>query len=236
MSAPSEPGRDPSLPSRETAPPPVGAALASAIADLRPVATRVPLRAVLVCAAVAVLVPVVIVASRGLRADFAALPRAWIIAMALTWTSGLFVTLITATWPRRGAVLPDAARAGRAAALVAAGLLALGLFATMNGPDTIMPDQGAGAFVALWWHCIRFSLVTTLPLLIAGGLALRHLFPMGSRRIAAALGAAGGAMAGLTLHFICPIGGGLHVGLAHAGGVVLGALVGMLLLPRAIRS
>ena len=57
-----------------------------------------------------------------------------------------------------------------------------------------------------------FSLKLGLPLLVAGGLLLRRLFPMGGVRVAAALGALGGATAGLTLHFTCPIGGGLHVG------------------------
>jgi hypothetical protein len=38
------------------------------------------------------------------------------------------------------------------------------------------------------------------------------------------------------LLFICPVGGGLHVGLAHGGDVVIGALLGLLLLPRLLRA
>jgi len=59
---------------------------------------------------------------------------------------------------------------------------------------------------------------------------------VGSWRVAAALGAAGGALGGLTLHFICGFGGGLHVGLAHAGAVVLGAGIGALVLSPFLRS
>jgi hypothetical protein len=78
--------------------------------------------------------------------------------------------------------------------------------------------------------------MVSLPLMLTGALLLRRLFPIGSARIAAALGALGGATAGLVLHLSCPIGGALHVGLSHAGGVALGAALGMLLLPRLLRA
>jgi hypothetical protein len=38
------------------------------------------------------------------------------------------------------------------------------------------------------------------------------------------------------LHFLCPLGGGLHVGLAHGGAVLAGALVAMAILPRVLRA
>ena len=43
--------------------------------------------------------------------------------------------------------------------------------------------------------------------------------------------AAAGTRSGLVLHGLCPYGGAAHVGLAHGGGVVIGALLGMLWLP-----
>ena len=119
---------------------------------------------------------------------------------------------------------------------MATALLALGLFATANAAGvTVVPENSWAAFASRWSHCTAFSLSAVVPLLLVGGLAQRHIFPVGGVRIAAALGAAAGAAAGLALHFVCPIGGGLHVGLAHAGGVTLGAGLGMLAPPRLLR-
>jgi hypothetical protein len=205
--------------------------------DLKPVRTRRPpvtaLLLGLICAGLAggllVLAP--------WRQDLGALPVPWVVGMAVAWATGLGVLLLTATLPRRGEVLPDPARAGRTTLAVAGLLILLGLLVTVDAPGaTYVPARTPSAFAEHWWHCMLFSLKLDLPLLVAGGLLLRRLFPMGGVRVAAALGALGGATAGLTLHFTCPIGGGLHVGLAHAGGVAVGALLGMLLLPRLLRS
>ena len=65
---------------------------------------------------------------------------------------------------------------------------------------------------------------------LIGLLVLRRLVPIGGSRIGMALGAAGGAMGGFVLHFICPIAGTAHVVLAHVGGMVLAAGAGALLL------
>ena len=139
--------------------------------------------------------------------------------------------------PRRGQVLPDTARAARTTMSVTALLMLLGLFVTVDAPGrTLLPANTLDAFTRHWWHCLSFSLELSLPLLVVGGLLMRRLFPMGGIKVAAALGAVGGAAAGLTLHFKCHIGGGLHVGLAHAGGVALGALLGMVLLGRLLRA
>jgi hypothetical protein len=50
-----------------------------------------------------------------------------------------------------------------------------------------------------------------------------------------ALGAAGGAMGGLALVFLCPIGETGHVVLGHVGGMTLAAAAGALLLPSLLR-
>jgi hypothetical protein len=219
------------------APPAPSATLLAALGDLKPVRTRVPARAVALLAmaglAAAAAGPLV----AGLRRDLGALPAIWVVAAAAAWLAGLLAAVLAAAWPRRGEVLPDASRAARAAVAVAAGLMALGLFATVDAPGhTVIPEHELGRFGHLWWHCTKFSLTLVLPLLVVGGLVLRRLFPMGGARIGAALGAAAGAAAGLALHFSCPIGGGLHVGLAHAGGVALGALLGMVALPKVLRG
>jgi hypothetical protein len=157
-------------------------------------------------------------------------------ALAVAWTAAILATLLRSTVPRKAEVLPDPARAGWTAGLAAATLLLLGLFATVSAPGaTMIPATTWPSFARSWWHCTGISLAAIFPILLLGGLIQRRLFPSGGIRIAAALGAAAGAIAGLSLHFICPIGGALHVGFAHAGAVTLGALLGMLLLPPLLR-
>jgi hypothetical protein len=214
----------------QTAPPP-NAALLAAVGDLRPVTPRAPARALLVVLAVGLVWPVAAILYRT-RADLPFLPVAWVVAMALAWTAGVVAPLVAAILPRRGEVLVDGARAARLAAVSASVLVLLGLLATVDAPGkTTIPTSFLGA----WWHCASFGVKVAIPVLIASALALRHHYPVGGWRAAAALGAAGGAFGGLTLHFICGFGGGLHVGLAHAGGVVLAALLGALVLPPLLR-
>lgn len=212
-------------------PPPPGAALAGAVAAMQPVRTRVPIRALLLVLAVGLLWPIVaVVGSR--RADLPFLPASWVVVMALVWTGGVVAPLVAAILPRRGQVLADTARAGRVAAVCSAVLVLLGLVATVDVAETVIPRS----FPAAWWHCISYGLRVTAPVLLIGALVLARKHPVGSWRVGAALGAAGGALGGLTLHFICGYGGGLHVGFAHAGGMVVGALVGAAVLARVLRS
>jgi hypothetical protein len=223
--------------SHDAAPvPPPRAALQASLAIMRPVRTRRPWLAAAIVLAAAALRPLLSLVGGGLRPDFAELPAAWRALAPVAWAVGLLLVLLAATVPRRGAVLPDVARASRATWGVAAALVAFGLFATRDGPTTLVPAGGVRELAFLWWHCTGYALLVILPPVLAGGFVLRRLFPIGARRVAGALGAAGGAAAGLTLHFICPIGGGLHVGLAHAGAVLVGAGLGTLLVGRVLRA
>jgi hypothetical protein len=70
-----------------------------------------------------------------------------------------------------------------------------------------------------------------LPCLLVGLLVLRRLAPVGGARLGLALGAAGGALGGLVLHFICPIATAGHVVLGHVGGMAVAALLGTAALP-----
>ena len=217
--------------------PPPGPALLAAVDGMKPVQARVPARTLAAIAAAGAALPALSLLRGGVRGDLDALPTAWVAGMALAWTAGLLATLLGATLPRRGSVLPDGAAAGRAALLAGATLLLLGLFATVDAPGhTTAVSPTVAGFGAAWLHCIASGLKATVPLLLAGGMGLRGLLPVGGARIAAALGAAGGAMAGLDLHFVCSFGGGLHVGLAHAGGIAVGAALGLLTLPRLLRA
>jgi hypothetical protein len=214
-------------------PPPPSPALLAAVGAMKPVHTRVPARAALLLLASGVVFPVAALALRPLRADLPFLPTWWVVLVAALWAGAALLSLASAVIPRRGEVLPDAGRAGRAAAVVAGGLVLLGLLGGVEGPDrAIQPASFAGGL----WHCLRFGLPVTLPMVLVAAVLLRRLHPLGGRRIGAAVGAAGGALAGLTLHFVCPFASGAHVGLAHGGGVVLGAVLGALLLGAAARS
>ena len=218
--------------SPEPSAPPPGVALLDAVARMRPVRPRVPVRALAAVLGVGLVLPVVML-MRGTRADLPFLPVAWVVAMAAAWTVGVVLPLAAAVLPRRGEVLPEAARAAQVAALCAAALVLLGLVATVDAPGkTTIPTS----FARAWWHCASFGLKVAVPVLLASALVMRRLYPLGSWRVAAALGTGGGALGGLTLHFICGYGGGLHVGLAHAGGVVLSALLGALVLPPFLRA
>ena len=217
--------------------PPPGAALLAEVGGMKAVRTRAPIRTLAAIAAVAAVVPVVSVVRLGLRSDLPALPLGWVVAMAVAWCMALLATLLPALLPRKGEVLADAGRAARFALIAGTSLIVLGLFATVDAPGhTRLPEATWQGFGRAWWHCIRFSLEVIAPVLAISALLLRRLFPAGGLRVAAALGAAGGMIGGLTLHFICPLGGALHVGLGHAGGVAIGALVGMLVLPRVLRG
>jgi hypothetical protein len=214
--------------------PPPSASLRAALATMKPVRTRKPLLAAAIILFAAALRPVYSLCVDGLRSDFGTLPTLWRTGAALVWAAGLLFVLIAATVPRRRAVLPDVASAGRAAWLAAAGLVAFGLFATVDGAETTVPPPAA--FAHFWFHCIGYSVLVMLPALLAAGFLMKGLFPVGARRVAAALGAASGAAAGLALHFICSVGGGLQVGLAHAGAVVLGAALGTVHIGRVLRA
>jgi hypothetical protein len=68
---------------------------------------------------------------------------------------------------------------------------------------------------------------------IGGTLVLRSALPVGSRWIAAALGAGGGSLGGLVLHLHCRVTDAAHVGLIHGGVVAASALLAAALVPRA---
>ena len=123
-------------------------------------------------------------------------------------------------------------RAARVAVLAALTLVLTGLLFTVDAPGvTILPETRWAGFLPLWWHCVSFSLKATVPMLLVAAIALRRMTVVNLSYLGAAVGAAGGALSGLTLHGLCPYGGAAHVGLAHGGGVVIGAALGALWLP-----
>ena len=81
--------------------------------------------------------------------------------------------------------------------------------------------------------CLELGLATALVPVVIGSLALRRALPVGSRWIAAALGAGGGCLGGLVLHLHCRIADPMHIGLIHGGVVLVAALLSAALVPRA---
>jgi hypothetical protein len=218
------------VPSQRPAPRP-GVALLDALKQAEPVRTRAPYRTVAIVALAALAYPIYVVTQFPLRKDLSALPMGWFIPVALLWLAGFILPLTLALLPVRGQVLPNEGRAGRVAIVFAVALTLVGLF-TIDAPGrTLMPANTWDDFWHYWWHCIFFGMRIVLPALVAGTVALARVMLVGAARLGAAIGAAGGALTGLTLHGLCPIGGVLHAMFAHGGAVVIGALLGALMFP-----
>jgi len=214
------------------APPPISPTLLARVKALRPVRPRVPLRTLLAVAVASFVFPLAAFVAYPLRADLDALPPLWVLTVALVWLTGFVVPLTYAIVPRSHQVLPDSTRAVYTALLACLTLVLMGLVFTVDSPGiTILPRTTWDGFVNLWWHCISFSLKVSLPAIVVASFLLRWVAIAHAWRLGAAIGAAAGSLSGLTLHGLCPYGGAVHVGLAHGGGVVIGAQQGALWLP-----
>jgi hypothetical protein len=161
--------------------------------------------------------------------DLPFLPRFVWGAELIAWLAAFAGVLAIAIVPRRRAVLPDAPRAGRLAVLAALALIALGLVAAPDAPGHTLHFDGAREQVGGVLRCMTFGLMVALLPLTFALVSLRRVLVVGAARLVAAAGAAAGALGGLTLHVLCPVGGGLHVGCGHGGAVAAAALVGALL-------
>jgi hypothetical protein len=207
-------------------PPPPSAALLEAVAKMKPVATRVPWRALAVVTALSLGYAALAFALFTPRPDLGDQPRAYIVVGALLWLLGFALPLGGAILPRRGQVLPDPGRAVRLALVTAAALIAISLFSHEIPGKSRVVDQWPGI-----WHCLKFVLRGFgVPYLIAL-IALVGIVRIGSWRAGAALGASAGALAGMVLHFICAYADATHVVIAHVGGVLLSAGIGALVAP-----
>jgi hypothetical protein len=215
--------------------PPPAPALMKAVAAMKPVRMRGRFGAFLIVALLGLVAPVATLLLRPLRRDLHALPRPGLVVAALAWGLSFVLTLAATLVPRRGDVLPSAGRAARVgtAALVVLALFAL--MATLDVPGVSVQPAGMRALLESCVHCAGYIAKIAALFLLAGVLALRRLAPVGRSRLGMALGAAGGAMGGLVLVFLCPIGGAAHMLLGHVGGMALAAGAGALLLPGLLR-
>ena len=220
------------LPPERLQPPAPSPQLMAAVQQMRPVRPRSRLGAFAAVAVAALAIPGFVLARHALRLDLGALPRGWVVAAAALWASAFAVSLGAALIPARGDVLPAPARGSRAGLGAVLALLVFGLCASVEAPGiSLRPEDVHMSLLGSAGHCARFALLMALPCLVVGLLALRRLAPMGGARLGLALGAAGGALGGLVLHFICPIATAGHVVLGHVGGMALAAALGAAALP-----
>jgi hypothetical protein len=214
----------------KTAPPPA-ADLLKAVGAMKPVPTRTRFGAFVLVGLVGLIWPAIALGHLPLRRDLSALPTWWVVTAASLWGLAFALSLAAALVPRRGDVLPAPGRASRASGAAMAVLLVFVLVATAQAPGvSVRPEDLHWTLLRSCVHCASFVLEISAVFLVIGLLALRRLVPVGGSRIGMALGAAGGAMGGLVLHFICPIADTGHVALAHVGGMGLAAAIGALLL------
>ena len=211
-------------------PPPLSPMLEAELAQLGPVETRRPFRQVVLLVALSLVYGAGVLAMLAMRPDAHELPMGWLFGAGVAWLVGFVAPLYLATVPRRGAVTPRWRLAGLAALVGSVGFVALGLCVHPSGPSTLAlgwEHLGRGA------GCLGTGVATALVPVVGGAIALRGALPVGSRWIAAALGAGGGSLGGLVLHLHCRVTDALHVGLIHGGVVAVSALLAAALVPRA---
>lgn len=212
------------------APPSLSPELEGELARLAPVQTRRPLRQL------AVLVGVSMVYASGLvlvlttRGDMLELPMGWLAGTALGWLFGFLIPVYLALVPRPGSVTPRWRLAALSVVITSVSFMLFGLAVHPSG-------ESSRAYGAEHFHhghtCLELGLATALVPVLIGAIFLRGALPVGSRWIAAALGAGGGCLGGLVLHLHCDIVDGLHVGLVHGGVVIVAALLSAAIVPRA---
>ncbi len=212
------------------APPPLSSVLEAELAQLTPVATRRPMRQLVLLVGISLIYGAGLIAMLAMRRDAGALPIAWLAGAGLAWMLGFVVPVYLATVPRAGAVTPRWKLAGIASVLGSVGFVTLGLLLHPSAAGSV--SLGSENF---WrgYGCLGIGLGAALVPAVVGTIFLRGALPVGSRWAAAALGAGAGSLGGLVLHLHCSITDALHVGLIHGGVVGVAALVAAALVPRA---
>jgi hypothetical protein len=212
------------------APPPLSQLLEAELTELSPVATRRPGRQLAMLVAISLIYGAGVLAMTAMRRDLHELPMGWLVGAGLSWLLGFGVPMYLATVPHAGEVMPRWKLAGTSALVGSLGFIGLGLALHPSGLGSVRLDWdqfGRG------YRCLEIGLATALVPVVFGAIFLRGTLPVGSRWVAAALGAGGGSLGGLLLHLHCPITDSLHVGLMHGGVVGVSALLAAALVPRA---
>jgi Negative regulator of sigma F len=211
-------------------PPPLSAALEAELTTLARVAPRRPVRQLAILVAVSLVYGAGLLAALSMRRDMSELPMGWLSGTALAWLFGFFVPAYLALIPRPGTMSPRWGWALGSAVVASMVFVILGLAVHPSGASSEL--YGWERFGHGHW-CLELGLASALVPVIVGAIFLRGALPVGSRWVAAALGAGGGCLGGLVLHLHCHIADALHVGLIHGGVVVVAALLSALIVPRA---
>lgn len=216
------------------APPPLSAELESELGKLAPKRTRSPRLGFVVTGAVSLLCVGVLVGVYGLRPDLPGLPWLWIVLYCAAWFASFVAIGWLALVPGPGQVMPNWRYAGMGAAVASIGFVAAGLLFDRHVPGvSILGKPSMRDMLGLGYGCLSVGVITALVPVMLGALSLRGRVPVGARWVGAGLGAAGGSLSGLHLHLHCHIADKLHLGIIHGGVVVVSALIGALLIPRA---
>ena len=222
---------DDDLPALPTpAAPPLSDAMEAELGKLAPVKTRRPLHQLAVLASVSLIYGASLLFFLTMREDMEELPMFWLAAVALGWLFGFLVPCYFALVPRKGSMMPRWPLAAIAVVVASIGFVTLGLAVHPMGPSSV--QYGWDAF-GRGHTCLEIGLASALVPVVVGAIFLRGALPVGSRWVAAALGAGGGCLGGLVLHLHCNVADGLHVGLIHGGVVILSALLSAAIVPRA---
>lgn len=211
-------------------PPALSAELEAELAKLGPVQTRRPLRQLAILVGVSAVYASGLVIALTTRGDLFELPMGWLAGTALGWLLGFLIPCYLALVPRPGAITPRWRVAAISVAITSVSFVMFGLSVHPTGPSSV--SYGAERFPH-GHACLELGLATALVPVIIGAIFLRGALPVGSRWIAAALGAGGGCLGGLVLHLHCNIADGLHIGLIHGGVVIVAALLSAAIVPRA---
>jgi hypothetical protein len=144
------------------------------------------------------------------------------------------VATVTAIWRGRSGLGSGAISLYLASALVAPIYAAL----VLVSPVHTHIDEAALADVAIsrWGlRCLVISAIVGLLVLTTFTVALRRSIPTANGLRGAAIGAAAGAWAGLSVFIFCPSGDLLHILIGHILPIVAFSLLGIVSIPRILR-
>lgn len=209
--------------------PPMSQALEAELGKLAPVSPRRPMRQLATLVAISLVYGAGLLAALSMRRDMHELPTAWIVGAAAAWFIGFVVPSYLALVPRAGSMMARWPIAAVSAVIASIAFVLLGLMIHPSGPTSL---DYSNKFLQGHW-CLELGLATAFVPVVIGAVFLRGALPVGSRWIAAALGAGGGCLGGLVLHLHCRIADPMHIGFIHGGVVLVAALLAAALVPRA---
>jgi hypothetical protein len=210
--------------------PPMSPELEAELGKLATVKPRRPARQVATLVGISLVYGAGLLAALSMRRDMTELPTTWIVGAAIAWLLGFVVPSYLALVPKAGSMMPRWQLGAASAVIASIAFIVLGLLVHPSGPSSLY--YGTERF-GHGHTCLEIGLATALVPVVIGALFLRGALPVGSRWIAAALGAGGGCLGGLVLHMHCRVADALHIGLIHGGVVLVSALLSALLVPRA---